>query len=180
MGQIKLHIPTSLPDAQPLKLAPRPGTLRGARLALLDNGKEFSDQVLEAVGEVLKRDYDVGEVIFWRKGFPAKAAPFIAEMAPSCDVVVNGVGHCGSSSPWSVHDGVPPTARLNDFERQFKIMEPILHEQMRTLIHLQIFKTASAAKASTDRTSRLRHLFWQPHAISRWPPPERRGATLRC
>ena len=106
MGQIMLHIPTSVPDTLPLKLAPRPGTLRGARLALLDNGKEFSDQVLDAVGEVMKREYDVGEVTIWRKGFPAKAAPFILEMAPSCDVVVNGVGHCGSSSPWSVHDAV--------------------------------------------------------------------------
>ncbi len=47
MGQIRLHIPTSVPDTLPLKLAPRPGTLRGARLALLDNGKEFSAAAID-------------------------------------------------------------------------------------------------------------------------------------
>ena len=73
MGQIMLHIPTSVPDTQPLKLAPRPGTLRGARLALLDNGKEFSDQVLDAVGEVMKRDYDVGRG--HRRGVPGQEVP---------------------------------------------------------------------------------------------------------
>ena len=86
MGQIMLHIPTSVPDTLPLKLAPRPGTLRGARLALLDNGKEFSDQVLDAVGEGMKRDSDVGAVTILRKGFTAKAAPLISELARSCDV----------------------------------------------------------------------------------------------
>jgi hypothetical protein len=32
-------------------------------------------------------------VQFWHKGFPAKAAPFIDDMAKDCDVVISGVGH---------------------------------------------------------------------------------------
>jgi hypothetical protein len=31
---------------------------------------------------------------------------FIDEMAAESDVVISGVGHCGSSSPWSVIDAV--------------------------------------------------------------------------
>jgi hypothetical protein len=62
--------------------------------------------VLESLAEVLRSDYGVTNIKFWRKGFPAKGAPFIAEMAAETDVAISGVGHCGSSSPWSVIDAV--------------------------------------------------------------------------
>src|ERR1700731_2554204 len=86
--------------------ADRPKSLKGLRVALLDNGKEFSDVVLEALAETLRRDHGVTNIKFWRKGFPAKGAPFIDEMAAETDVAISGVGHCGSSSPWSVIDAV--------------------------------------------------------------------------
>jgi len=86
--------------------APRPRSLRGLRVALLDNGKEFSDIVLDGLAQALARDFDVSDIKFWRKGFPAKGAPFIEEMAAESDVAISGVGHCGSSSPWSVIDAV--------------------------------------------------------------------------
>ena len=62
--------------------------------------------MLDALAESLKRDYGITKIKFWRKGFPAKGAPFIAEMAAESDVAISGVGHCGSSSPWSVIDAV--------------------------------------------------------------------------
>lgn len=89
-----------------IMVAPRPKSLRGLRVALLDNGKEFSDIVLDALAQTLTRDFDVSDIKFWRKGFPAKGAPFIEEMAAESDVAISGVGHCGSSSPWSVIDAV--------------------------------------------------------------------------
>ena len=106
MAQIQLHVPTDVPENSPLPLAKRPKSLEGLRLGILDNGKEFSAEVLEAIAQVMKRDFGVAEIVPWRKGFPSKAAPFIAEVAETCDAVVNGVGHCGSSSPWSARDGV--------------------------------------------------------------------------
>jgi hypothetical protein len=84
----------------------RPKSLAGLRIGLLDNGKEFSDVVLGALEETLRRDHGVTRIKFWRKGFPAKGAPFIAEMVAESDVAISGVGHCGSSSPWSVIDAV--------------------------------------------------------------------------
>src|SRR4029077_3706039 len=86
--------------------AERPKSLVGLRLGVIDNGKEFSDVVLAALAEALRRDHGVTDIKFWRKGFPAKGAPFIAEMAAETDVAISGVGHCGSSSPWSVIDAV--------------------------------------------------------------------------
>ena len=99
-------VPTGASEIGSIPTAQRPRSLNGLRVALLDNGKEFSDIVLDALAMTLKSDYGVTDIKFWRKGFPAKGAPFIAEMAAESDVAVSGVGHCGSSSPWSVIDAV--------------------------------------------------------------------------
>ena len=92
-ANIKVYVPTGELATPPACLAERPESLTGLRLGLLDNGKEFSDLVLEALAGVLKRDIENLETRFWRKGYPAKAAPFIEEMVAGCDVVINGVGH---------------------------------------------------------------------------------------
>jgi hypothetical protein len=99
-------LPTGAPATAAMRPAERPKSLKGLRVGLLDNGKEFSDVVLEALAEILRSDHGVTNIKFWRKGFPAKGAPFIAEMAAETDVAISGVGHCGSSSPWSVIDAV--------------------------------------------------------------------------
>jgi hypothetical protein len=105
-GTQTVLLPTGAAAAAAMQPAERPQSLAGLRIGLLDNGKEFSDVVLEALAEALRRDHGVTSIKFWRKGFPAKGAPFIAEMAAETDVAISGVGHCGSSSPWSVIDAV--------------------------------------------------------------------------
>lgn len=99
-------MPTGAQQTDSILTAPRPASLRGLRVALLDNGKEFSDVVLDGLAQALAHDFGVTTIRLWRKGFPAKGAPFIAEMAAESDVAISGVGHCGSSSPWSVIDAV--------------------------------------------------------------------------
>ena len=93
MGDLKLHIPTDASNVPPQPLAARPDSLKGLRIGLLDNGKEFSNIVLEGLGSGLESQDDAGEIIFWRKGFPSKIAPFIEEMASDVDVAISGVGH---------------------------------------------------------------------------------------
>ena len=99
-------LPTGASSTASIRPAERPKSLAGLRIGLLDNGKEFSDVVLDGLAETLRRDHGANRIKFWRKGFPAKGAPFIAEMAAETDVAVSGVGHCGSSSPWSVIDAI--------------------------------------------------------------------------
>src|SRR5262245_12461813 len=99
-------LPTGAAQTGSVAVAPRPASLEGLRVALLDNGKEFSAVVLDALARTLAPDFGVTRLKFWRKGFPAKGAPFIDEMAAESDVAISGVGHCGSSSPWSVIDAV--------------------------------------------------------------------------
>ena len=93
MSSIFVYRPVGIPASTPKKLAPRLKDVRGVRLGVLDNGKEFADHVVGAVAEGLKRDHRVRAVAIWRKGYPAKPAPFLADMASKCDAVVNGVGH---------------------------------------------------------------------------------------
>src|SRR5215471_11867932 len=102
----QVYVPTGALETVAIKRIERPRSLKDLCVGLLDNGKEFSDVVLEALAEVLRRDHGVSNIKIWRKGFPAKGAPFIAEMAAETDVAISGVGHCGSSSPWSVIDAV--------------------------------------------------------------------------
>jgi hypothetical protein len=93
MSTVFLYQPGGVPAAARKTLAPRIRDVRGIRLGVLDNGKEFADQVVGAVAEVLGRDHGLREVAVWRKGYPAQPAPFLQEMAAQCDAVVNGVGH---------------------------------------------------------------------------------------
>jgi hypothetical protein len=93
VGGISIYVPTGTADTRSKQLAARLKTVRGARIGILDNCKEFADLVLRGVAEVLKRDHGIAEVKFWRKdylGIPSKFAP---EMAAQCDAVINGVGH---------------------------------------------------------------------------------------
>jgi hypothetical protein len=99
-------LPTGAREHGEVQLAERPRSLKDLRVGILENGKEFSDLVLEALAERLRHEHGVTNIKFWRKGFPAKGAPFIDEMAAESGVAISGVGHCGSSSPWSVIDAV--------------------------------------------------------------------------
>lgn len=93
VGGVRVYLPDGAIEAAPKRLAPRLATLAGARIAVLDNCKEFADLVLKGVAGMIEREHKVSEIRFWRKGYPAKGAPFLRELADSCDAVINGVGH---------------------------------------------------------------------------------------
>jgi hypothetical protein len=55
IGGISVYVPIGEVDTQSKRLAPRLKTLRGARIGILDNCKEFADIVLQGAAEVLQR-----------------------------------------------------------------------------------------------------------------------------
>jgi len=93
IGGITVYVPTGAVDTQSKKLAPRLADIRGARIGILDNCKEFADVVLRGVADALRRDYGVAEVKFWQKSYLGVPSPYAEEMAAQCDAVINGVGH---------------------------------------------------------------------------------------
>jgi len=90
---ITVYLPTGEVDRQARKVAPRLGSLRGARIGILDNCKEFADVVLRGVASALQRDYGVEVITFWQKSYLGIPSPYAEEMAAQCDAVINGVGH---------------------------------------------------------------------------------------
>ena len=93
IGGISVYMPTGEADTKSKKLAPRLTSLRGARIGILDNCKEFADVVLRGVAEALQRDFGVEQVRFWRKSYLGIPSAYAEEMAAQCDAVINGVGH---------------------------------------------------------------------------------------
>jgi hypothetical protein len=80
--------------AEGLTLAARPAHLSGARVGLLENGKQNARRLLEDVADVLHDRYGAGEVTLRRKeNFAQPASPeLVDELSAEADVVVIGVG----------------------------------------------------------------------------------------
>ncbi len=88
--------------------APRPARLSGARIGLLVNTKQNAAPFLDEVGRLLTERHGAGSVMARTKvNFAAPAdEDLVKEMAAGCDVVVTGIGDCGSCSASAVADGI--------------------------------------------------------------------------
>lgn len=77
-----------------LTLAPRSHDLSGARIGLLENGKQNARLLLEEVAGVLREQYGVGEVTLRRKEIFSQPAPpeLVDGLSAEADVVLVGVG----------------------------------------------------------------------------------------
>ncbi|QEW03208.1 UGSC family (seleno)protein [Microbacterium lushaniae] len=88
--------------------APRPRELAGLRVGLLENTKRNAAEVLADIGRALAETDRTADLIPYRKEDFALPLPedFLAEISGTCDVVVIGVGDCGSCSASAVADGI--------------------------------------------------------------------------
>lgn len=71
-------------------LAPRPASLRGRRVGILDNGKPNADVLLGRVAELLAERAGSGPVRWWRKPAAAYPAAAIDAIVAASDVVLTG------------------------------------------------------------------------------------------
>ena len=74
--------------------APRPFSLQGKRVGLINNTKFNSDRLLQKIGDILTAEYGVAETRMWRKqnaNVPANDV-IIRELRETCDVMVAGIG----------------------------------------------------------------------------------------
>jgi hypothetical protein len=91
---IEILDPTSEPGSRTIEYAPRPRSLEGKRVGLVENTKFNSDRLLEKIGQVLKAEYGAAETRMWRKRNASVPAhdEIIEELRQSCDVMVAGIG----------------------------------------------------------------------------------------
>ena len=91
---IQIYDPTTEVNARRMNFAPRPRSLEGVTIGLVDNTKHNSDQLLLRIANLLERDHGAKAHVIRRKK-SAGAAPhaeIIEEYKANCDVVVAGIG----------------------------------------------------------------------------------------
>lgn len=91
---IEVLDPTVAPGPRPLAYAPRPASLAGKRVALVENTKFNSDRLLAKVGEILTAEYGAAGARMWRKRHASVPVheELIAEVRAAADVMVAGIG----------------------------------------------------------------------------------------
>jgi hypothetical protein len=96
-----------------LTLAPRRRGLTGAKVGLLVNTKQNADIFLDEVGTLLVEQHGAAGILARTKAAFAQPAPecMLKDLTAECDVVVTGIGDCGSCSASAVADGVAFEAR---------------------------------------------------------------------
>lgn len=88
--------------------APRRRDLRGATVGLLVNTKQNAAPFLDEVGRLLVDEHGAKAIMARTKVNFAAPAPeeLIKEMTTDCDVIITGIGDCGSCSASAVADGI--------------------------------------------------------------------------
>ncbi len=91
---MELLDPTLEVSSQSVAYAPRPLSLQGKRIGLVENTKFNSDRLLQKIGDILKAEYGVAETRMWRKRNSSVPAhdEIIAELRATCDAMVAGIG----------------------------------------------------------------------------------------
>jgi len=94
MAGFEILDPTVEPRRQPLTYVPRPDSLKGKRIGLVENTKFNSDKLLQKIGDILKNEYGAAEARMWRKHNSSVPAhqEIIDDAKRTADVVVAGIG----------------------------------------------------------------------------------------
>jgi hypothetical protein len=95
-------------EQPPPPRARRRASLHGATVGLLLNTKQNAAPFLDEVGRLLVNQHGAKGTIARTKVNFAAPAPeeLVKEMAASCDVIITGIGDCGSCSASAVADGI--------------------------------------------------------------------------
>jgi hypothetical protein len=94
MGTLRVYDPSSRNTEQEIRLAPRPASLRGLRIGLVENTKYNSDTLLLRIATILEREYGAQSHLLRSKrtaGTPVDEKT-IEEFKTAVDVAIAGVG----------------------------------------------------------------------------------------
>jgi len=111
---VSVYLPDSEPGPLSTMLATSPSSLKGMRVAVLDNGKPNADVVMTRAAESLSARTGAVVSVVTKKGpqgLSANAAIPLAEdrlelLLSEADVVLTGAADCGSCTAYSLHDAI--------------------------------------------------------------------------
>lgn len=89
-------------------LAPRPSSLSGLRLGILDNSKWNANKLLRGAATALSATIEFAAINYYVKhSFSKDADPaLIGRIAAECDIVLTAIGDCGSCCSCCVRDSI--------------------------------------------------------------------------
>jgi hypothetical protein len=107
-ASLTILVPVNDADPRQAQLAPRPPSLNGLRVAVLENGKPNSDKLLKALVTGLEATAGVKVTTWERKPAIGKLAPaaMIEDLVRTADVVITGVGDCAGCCSCTVADAI--------------------------------------------------------------------------
>jgi hypothetical protein len=134
-------------------------------VGLLENTKHNADLFLDELGRLLLDEHEAAEL--FRRTKTAFALPVseaeLADLAARCDVVITGVGDCGSCSASAVADGVA-------FER---------HGIPAAVICSDAYRVTADAMADHAGMPGYRYVT-TPHPVAVLAPDEVRERARQC
>jgi hypothetical protein len=93
-GKIVILDPVAKPKLNSVGINPRPQSVAGLRVAMVDNTKPNFNLFLDTVEERLVNDYRVASVVRYQK--PGRTEPLnpqlITEIKLKCDIAITGLG----------------------------------------------------------------------------------------
>ncbi|WP_236791810.1 UGSC family (seleno)protein [Amycolatopsis sp. GM8] len=116
---IEALIPVPVDSVAQMNIAPRPTSRKGLVVGLLANTKRNAPELLQAVAGLLSDELPGAEVIgpVITAGVMLPSSEQLADLIDRCDVVLTGLGDCGSCSATTLHvatdleiSGVPTVA----------------------------------------------------------------------
>jgi hypothetical protein len=95
------------------QVARRPLGLDGATVGIMYNVKPNGPELMTAIADLLREQFDIKEVVgpVRAEGVMLPTEQQLDDMAARCDIVITGLGDCGSCSACSLHVAT-------DFERR--------------------------------------------------------------
>jgi hypothetical protein len=131
-----VYDPRGVDDAVAAPIAPRPKTLQGLRLGILDNSKWNANKLLRGASVALGKSVAFSIVKYYVKhSFSKDAAPeLIHEIALNSDIVLTAIGDCGSCTSCCIRDAIAlekrgiPTAAVvtTEFVRETELQRRAL------------------------------------------------------
>jgi hypothetical protein len=88
--EVILYDPTAEPRILAAGLARRLDTLRGKKVAILDNSKANAGYLMLSVARRLQEQYGVGEIVKREKGIAGAPSPTILDALTKCDFALVG------------------------------------------------------------------------------------------
>ncbi len=129
VGSLKVLSPKPSRVSWDRKKAARLPGLSGATIGLLDNNKPGAEVILKRLAELL-RERGAGEVVYWRKSLASGPSPYVKEAAARCDLVISGLGDCGSCSSYALRDAL-------DVELLGRPTVTLVSEPFKKLVHFE-------------------------------------------